>query len=251
MQIALLESGHGRMHREGGAFASLAIHTLIIAFALQLTAAGVGRQLEQLKVEQVSFARLDVKEPPHVQAVKLPPGEGGGGGPVVGMPARGFQVLVAPNFVPTKLPDIDLTKAATNEADFSGRGQEGGVARGVAGGVIGPVIDRPPVETVGGAYLVEQVEKAAEAAAGNVPPRYPEALRAANIEGLVTATFVVDTTGRAEPGSFRVLESTHPLFSSEVQDAVMRMRFYPAEIGGRKVRMLVQQSFTFKLTEQP
>lgn len=248
MQIALLESGHGRMHREGGAFASLLIHTMVIGLALQITATGVSRQLEKLSVEQVTFARLEVKEPPRVQAVKLPPGAGGSrGAPVVGMPARGFQVLVAPTFVPTKLPDIDLSKATTNEADFSGRGQAGGVASGVAGGVIGPVVERPAVETQE-AYLVTQVEKSAEASPTSEPPRYPEALRAANIEGIVTATFVVDTAGYAELGSFKVAESTHPLFTEEVQRALAKMRFYPAEIGGRKVRMLVQQSFTFKLT---
>lgn len=249
MQIALLESGHGRMHREGGAFASLLIHTTVIGLAVQITATGVSRQLEQLNVEQVTFARLEVKEPPRVQAVKLPPAAGGGGGPVVGMPARGFQVLVAPTFVPSKLPDIDLSKAATNEADFSGRGQAGGVASGVAGGVIGPVIERPAVETQD-AYLVTQVEKSAEASPTNEPPRYPESLRAANVEGTVTATFVVDTTGYAEPGSFKATQSTHPLFTEEVQRALATMRFYPAEIGGRKVRMLVQQSFTFTLTTQ-
>lgn len=244
MQIALLESGHARLHREGGAIASLTLHALVIGLAVQITA-GVGRQLEHMRVEQVTFARLDVKEPPRVQAVKLPPG-GGGGGATLGMPARGFQVLIAPNFVPSKLPDIDLTKSATDEADFSGRGQAGGVATGVAGGVIGPVIERPPVE-MNETYLITQVEKPAEAIATNEPPRYPEALRAANIEGTVTATFVVDTTGVADQGSLTILESTHPLFTQEVRAALPRMRFIPAEIGGRRVRMLVQLPFTFTL----
>ena len=67
------------------------------------------------------------------------------------------------------------------------------------------------------------------------------------IEGDVLATFVVDTTGRADPASFKVLRATHQLFERAVRDALPRMRFVPAEVGGRKVRQLVQQPFSFAI----
>ncbi|MDQ6828838.1 MAG: energy transducer TonB, partial [Gemmatimonadota bacterium] len=61
--------------------------------------------------------------------------------------------------------------------------------------------------------------------------------------------FNVDTAGRAEPASFKVLKSTNDLFTSSVRNVLPQMRFYPAETGGRKVRMVVQQPFVFKLTK--
>jgi hypothetical protein len=43
-------------------------------------------------------------------------------------------------------------------------------------------------------------------------PRYPAALEQAGIIGRVELEYVVDTTGRAEPGSLRTLLTTHPAF---------------------------------------
>lgn len=260
MQIALLESSHARLHREGGALTSLTIHALVIGFAIQITA-GVGRQLEQMRVEQVTFARLEPRAAARVPVANVPvvkvashgpafgTGGGGGGGPVIGVPGRGFQVLIAPNAVPNGLPAIDYSKAVTNEADFSGRGQAGGVAGGVAGGILGAVTERPTVETVGGGdtYLATQVEKAAEPLASNQPPRYPDALRAAQVEGKATVMFVIDTSGVADMSTFRVVESTHPLFDLAVRQALPLMRYSPAEIGKTRVRMLVRQDFNFSL----
>jgi len=63
------------------------------------------------------------------------------------------------------------------------------------------------------------------------------------------AEFVVDTTGRVDMSQFKVLKSTHDLFVNAVKNALTSMRFYPAEIGGRKVKQLVQQPFNFSLTK--
>jgi protein TonB len=73
-------------------------------------------------------------------------------------------------------------------------------------------------------------------------------LRSANVEGEVLAQFVVDTTGRVEPNSIKILKSSHDLFTNAVQQALRTARYYPAEIGGRKVKQLVQQPFNFTLT---
>jgi protein TonB len=59
--------------------------------------------------------------------------------------------------------------------------------------------------------------------------------------------FTVDTLGRAELASFRVLRASHDGFGTAVRAALPRMRFLPAETGGRKVRMVVQQTFDFAL----
>jgi protein TonB len=91
------------------------------------------------------------------------------------------------------------------------------------------------------------VEKAVSLAGGAVRPRYPESLRLAGVEGRLIAVFVVDETGRAEVDSVRFTRSDNRLFEDAVKVALRRMQFVPAEIGGRKVRQLVQMPFVFTL----
>jgi protein TonB len=156
-------------------------------------------------------------------------------------PPKGFQVLTAPIKIPDVLPDIDLSKRVTNEDDFSGKGVAGGVARGVVGGTPQPAGDQT--------FYEFQVEKQVQAMANNPTPRYPDMLRTANVEGEVLAQFTVDTTGRADMATFKVLKSTHDLFTNAVKVALPNMKFYPAEVGGRKVKQLVQMPFQFNLTK--
>jgi protein TonB len=73
-------------------------------------------------------------------------------------------------------------------------------------------------------------------------------LRSANVEGEVIAQFVVDTNGRADMSTFKVIKSSHDLFTAAVKNALQNYRFYPAEIGGRKVKQLVQEPFQFTLS---
>ena len=72
-------------------------------------------------------------------------------------------------------------------------------------------------------------------------------LRSAGTEGQVIAQFVVNEKGRADKNTFKVISSSHPLFSNSVQNALPQMRFKPAMIGGKPVSQLVQQQFVFKL----
>ena len=78
-------------------------------------------------------------------------------------------------------------------------------------------------------------------------PAYPEILRAAGIGGTVTAQFVVDTTGRVEMASIRLLASSHELFARAVTASLRDMRFTPGSLGGHPVRMLVERSFRFDI----
>lgn len=86
------------------------------------------------------------------------------------------------------------------------------------------------------------------AANGDNPvPSYPSLLVSAGVEGSVVMNFVVDTTGAVEKRSIVVLHSSHALFEKAVRDALVRMRFTPAEVRGRKVRQLVEQTFAFAI----
>ena len=91
------------------------------------------------------------------------------------------------------------------------------------------------------------VDKPAILAPGNPQPRYPESLRRASVTGMVVAEFVVDTAGRAELATLRLVRSDYELFASAVREALPRMRFVPAEARGRKVRQLVRVPFAFEL----
>jgi protein TonB len=93
-----------------------------------------------------------------------------------------------------------------------------------------------------------EVDRPVMLAPGVVGPSYPDVLRAAGIDGTVLAQFVVDTLGRVDVNSFVALRSDHALFTNAVRAALGRMRFLPAEAGGRKVRQLVQQPFQFSVT---
>jgi TonB family protein len=100
-------------------------------------------------------------------------------------------------------------------------------------------------------YLDTQVDRRATPVRGTLAPRYPRALRSANVEGEVLVQFIVGSSGDAEMDSFKVLRSSHALFAHSVKQAIASMRFHPAEIGDRKVRQLVTQPFSFTLNRLP
>jgi len=91
-------------------------------------------------------------------------------------------------------------------------------------------------ENQGLAYFDFQVEKPVAPIPGSGSPRYPQVLLSAGVEGQVLGQFVVDTLGRVELGSFKVIRSDHDLFTAAVRSALPAMRFLPAEVGGRKVK---------------
>lgn len=233
----LIESQAKKQKRAGGSFMSLVVHTGVVAALIVLTK-GANDVIKEEKVEKVEFVEVKKDEPKPPEPEKAPPPPDAVAAPP---PPKGFQVLSAPIEIPNVIPEIDLSKKVTDEADFSGKGVAGGIAKGVEGGK-GPVIqnaDQP--------YFDFQVEKPVVMAPGSQGPAYPDMLRTAGIEGTVLAQFVVDTTGRAEMNTFKALKSDNDLFTNAVKNALQRMRFLPAEVGGRKVKQLVQQPFQFSL----
>jgi len=232
----LIESKASKQKRAGGTALSVVVHAVLISAAV-IGTLHASQGLEKPKAEKVEFVTVKKDEPPPPKEQPKPP-------PDVVMkapPPKGFQVLTAPIKIPDVLPDIDLSKKVTNEEDFSGKGVAGGIAKGVVGGTPQPVSDQP--------YFEFQVEKQVAATPGNSAPRYPDMLRSANVEGEVLAQFVVDTSGRAEMNTFKVLKSSHDLFTNSVKSALANMKFYPAEVGGRKVKQLVQMPFVFSLNK--
>jgi TonB family protein len=77
-------------------------------------------------------------------------------------------------------------------------------------------------------------------------PRYPAVLAQAGITGRVELEYVVDTSGRAEPGSLHALTSTRPEFEAAARAAVLGSRYRPARLHGQVVRQLVRQMLSFR-----
>jgi protein TonB len=81
--------------------------------------------------------------------------------------------------------------------------------------------------------------------ANSPPPKYPDGLKAAGVDGAVEVTFIVDSLGMADTASFRVLKSNHQLFTDAVRAALPGMRYRPAMIGNTPVCQWVKQAFVF------
>jgi periplasmic protein TonB len=99
-------------------------------------------------------------------------------------------------------------------------------------------------------YLAAELDQPVERDPSSAGPIYPEELRVKNVEGQVVAEWIVDSTGRADSASFRIIESTHPLFTRSVRETLPGMAFRPAQLMGKPVRQLVRQQFKF-LLEKP
>jgi protein TonB len=73
-------------------------------------------------------------------------------------------------------------------------------------------------------------------------------MRTTGISGRVRIRFVVDTTGRVDPSSVQVIESTHDLFTNAVRAVLPSLRFKPSEANGQRVRSLAEMPFDFVIT---
>lgn len=98
-----------------------------------------------------------------------------------------------------------------------------------------------------GAFALLDVDSGAVRDPRSAAPAYPPDMEAKGIEGVVRARFVVDSTGRVDLSTLRVLDSTNAAFARAVRTAMPLMRFRPAMVGSRAVRQLSEQSFAFRV----
>lgn len=208
---------------------SLVLH-LTVGYAAVRATAGAAEELTKITQDTTQFQLAPVPPPPPPDQ---PPPEA-----IVSAnpPPLGFQTVMPPTEIPKDIPPVNLNERF-NAADFSGKGVEGGIATGVAGGT-GPV--------TGETFLQTEVDDPVQQV--NIPrPRYPPVLQQAGVTGFVDATYVVDTLGHAEPSSWKVQKSTNAQFEAPAREAIMKGVFKPARIKGAAVRQLVQQRITFNI----
>ena len=84
---------------------------------------------------------------------------------------------------------------------------------------------------------------------GSAAPAYPVEMLKQNVQGSVVTQYVVDTTGFADTTSLKIMSTTHEQFAAAVRAALPYMRFFPAKVGSKKVRQLVEQEFSFKIEQ--
>lgn len=231
----LPESNAARQRRPGGLVVSTAVHVFLIALAVRATMLTAA---PSPKVTPLPIIFAD----PRVRAPATP---------APSVPRR----VNSDNSVPTapvpRVPTPDIFNVVPST--LPPRGAMDDLLRGSDFGPTGLASSQDsasgPPNVADGAPLLPApfVDKVVVAIPGTGTPRYPSMLQAAGVEGDVRAQFVVDTLGRVERGSVRVLDATHDQFALAVRDALDRARFKPAEAGGRKVRQLAEQTFTFRL----
>jgi periplasmic protein TonB len=227
----LIESKTKSQRTIGQTILSAGIHGLLIFGAVEATK-GVAEEIKNRPVD-TTMVFLKPPPPPPPPPNQPPPDQIVAANP----PPKGFQTVVAPTDIPKDIPPIDLNQKPFDPRDFTGKGVEGGVGTGVAGGT-GPVS--------GEVFLEAQLDDPVQPI--SIPtPRYPPVLQSAGIAGAVELQYVVDTTGHAEPNSFKVLKTTHPAFVDPAKEAITKGVFKPAKFKGQPVRQLVQQRISFKV----
>ena len=215
MILRLLESRRARRFAGGALAASVAVHAASFG-----AAARPPRAMRATEEGPISIRFIlppdRVKEPLGERIQFIPIGEG----------SNGWKTGLDPDAVVAPVAGERETQQATRPPD-------------------------PQVEGTGALettlFTEDQVDSAATRDPNSDGPAYPDALREQGVQGEVLVEFAVDTTGRADPGSFEVVQASHPLFAQAVREALPRMLFTPAVAHGQRVRQLVRLPMKFRL----
>ncbi len=205
----------------GLGFVSLVGHSVLVLLAVIATLTA-GQAATDMSVDTTMvFLNQEEKKPPEEQP------------PVLDIPQlKGFQTVVAPTDIPTNIPPINLQEHF-DPKDYTGTGVEGGIGTGI-------------VPSSGDVYMESVVEERPEVLSGP-QLQYPDLLRQAAIQGRVLVQAIIDTTGRAEPPSVKVIQSPNPGFDQSAKNYVLRALFRPARVHGRAVRVLINLPIDFKI----
>ena len=229
MLDSLIESRHATACRSalGGGAASFLVHSTLIAGAVYATL-HASEPREALRVVGPIVLPATPEQP------RRPAGNSSVPLPLLGPVRLAVSPVIPPVIPPPSSVPFDPTR-------YSGVGPD-------SGSVFGPSRPGLPVSPTA-IYAPTMVEERPERI-GGPEPRYPEMLRQAGIEGEVVVECVLDTLGRAEPGSIRIVSSTHVLFERPAREAVAASVFRPARLDGRAVRVRVQLPLNFRMARR-
>jgi len=95
-------------------------------------------------------------------------------------------------------------------------------------------------------YAEAAVDERAEIV--SAPPlEYPPALRHAGLQGRVSVQAVIDTLGRAELASVKVIARPNTAFDESARAYVLHAVFRPARVKGRAVRVLITVPVNYRI----
>lgn len=210
---------------------SIALHAGIIAAAV---AAAVWN-VELPKRPPNQMTTYTVGQMPVVPGPPPARGDGQKPAPQPKTPVTPPADLAAPVAIPDAVPDVPAVDPGSGTTAGDGEGGEpggvpwgvpGGVGNGEGGGGLVAGGESAPILRPGGNVTVPLVLT-------RVDPRYPEAARAAHLEGIVTLECVIGADGTVRAP--RVVRSAHPILDRAAAEAVTGWRFRPATLNGQPV----------------
>lgn len=211
--------------RASHALASAGLHAALIAASIFVTA---------------RVATPPAGQAPSTTMIYLPPVRSADPPPASAFDPGSLPTLALPAMDPIALPPVGAISSAST-ASIPG-------VRTLLGLPGGPGAGADPTwlggSAPGGAWTAAEVDDPVDILE---PGRlvYPAVLERAGVTGRVVVEFVVDTLGRAEPRSLRVVSSGHPAFDQAAREAVLGTRFRPARARGMPVRQLARQQLSF------
>ena len=221
----LPETGAARERRWGSVVPSVMLHLGVITAAVFAQAGGVEAPKPSFHVDTLVFQ----------SPVRADQSVGSAGTESGGSNVKQLPTLPHPNFDAPAIPETGTPTIWPSSSDTIGIG--GLLADGPAG-----TPTSTPGSVIGEATADEPVRVRAEWV-----PRYPTALRAIGVEGIVEMEFVIDTTGRANLATARVISSPDERFTAAVRSALREARFVPGRYRGRAVSTLVRRAYHFEL----
>ena len=224
MVLTLLESEWKTEKKRlfGVGFASLAIHSAMIAGVVYATVDAAPRD------DQVRMGTTVVLLAPEEQqnAVEPPPLQ-------LADALEWFQTVAVSAQIPIDMPPVDLQQRF-DPKDYSGGAVEGSRVSDIV--------------VSGNEVYAEALVEERPALLSAPAPVYPALLKQAGIQGRVILPAVIDTTGRVEPVSVRIMKSPHPAFDQPTKDWVLKALFRPARLRGRGVRVFINLLVDYSIT---
>lgn len=199
--------------------ASLVIHTMVVA-AVAYATLHAGQGDTAVKADSIVFIGQPQRQNPPEQRP-----------PSLDVPLKVFQTVLAPEEIPNNLPPVDL-QPHFNANDYLATQHDGSTA--------------DPMSAGSDVFSEAIVEEKPSVLSGSTPV-YPEFLRQAGIQGRVIVQAVIDTLGRAEPTSVKILLSPNLGFDQSARDYVLKARLRPARVHGRAVRVLINIPIEFRI----
>jgi TonB family protein len=225
MRLTLMESDRSHFRSAEYATVSIAAHVAVVWLALE-TATGTFKLPTTEREAQAMFLLPPDREDPAQRQVEIR---------LPGRPGSGLDEA-------SQLPGAGEGQRPIAMASRARR-------KGARSGAPSDLAFGPAPFLAQKVYSALEVDQMVERYEYSAVPEYPPELSGRGVEGKVDATYVVDATGQVDTATIHVIQSDDPLFTKSVLTALGQARFRPAKRGGKPVRQLVQQRFSFRLAQ--